>query len=202
VLIRNAIWEYIGLKTTGIALMMMGTLFLGGCGLVNEASESRIVPQVTQSDFEVALARTEDSAFDDHAYFFTLAKLMEGVSLTCLVNQYFDGRNELQLHTTYEDTDWLYFHSLEIEHEGQTTYLFDDVERSDKFRDREPEVQETYVQELGDMEIDLLLSLTEDSGFRLEGSYGTVARQFDSQTLKNIRDVITIYHGLEQGLKP
>ena len=76
------------------------------------------------------------------------------------------------------------------------------MERSDKFRDREPEVQETYVQVLEDMEIDLLLSLTEDCGFRLEGSYGTVARQFDSQALQNMRDVLTIYLGLEQGLMP
>ena len=170
--------------------------------MVNEASESRIVPQVTQSDFEVALARTGGDTGDGTAYFYHQAKLVEGVSFTCMTTQYSDGRNRIQLYTTYEDTDWLYFHSLEIEHEGQTTYLFDDVERSDKFRDREPEVQETYVQVLEDMEIDLLLSLTEDCGFRLEGSYGTVARQFDSQALQNMRDVLTIYLGLEQGLMP
>ena len=190
------------MRTTAISLMMMGALFLGGCGLVNEAPESRIVQQVTQSDFEVALARTVGNTGDGTAYWYHQAKLIEGVSFTCMVTQYSDGRNRIQLYTTYEDTDWLYFYSLEIEHEGETIYLFDDVQRSDKFRDREPEVQETYVQVLGDMEVDLLLSLTEDSGFRLEGSYGTVARQFDSQTLQNMRDVITIYLGLEQGLKP
>jgi len=189
------------MRKIATALIITGALFLGGCAQVEEVAQPR---QVSQEEFKSALDRTPSTYndFDEVTRYLYGFYFEEGVAFNVIAGQYDDGTNRIFLLTTYEGEDWIFFDSMDIRSEEETVSLFSDLQSFDKFTDVQDGVSEEYIMELGAKEIDLLLSLTSESKFRLAGDAGSVERAFLDRELMLLTRVIHIYLGLEQGLTP
>jgi hypothetical protein len=200
------------MRKASISLMIISAMFLSGCGAAEntpqtpdtELSENASLPQVSQRDFDTAVSRTTATydEFDELTYYLSPSRPVDGVSFNLGTIQYDDGSNEIGFTTSYFGADWIFFDTLEIRSEGETVTVFSDVRSSDKSTNVDDGVVEQHVLFLGTAEIDLLLSITRESKFRLSGSGGSVEREFGNSELRSLSDVVTVYLGLEQGLTP
>lgn len=193
------------LLSIGLAFSLAACSPLGQSSSENDSTSAQL-PTVSEEAFQNSIANMESeySDFDELTDYYQVTLARDDVSFIYAVTVYDSGLIEPKIGVAYDADDWIFFDSWDVRSQGETYDIFTGISSADKSTDVDNGVHEFYIHDLSDQQVLLFQQFGSDqeAKFRLLGSGGTVERDFTLKERSAIRDLINVYLGFKQGLKP